>query len=160
MYEHPDCRIKLARNEDNYDLLFVQEIRRYFPFTPFVGARVRNDFVWSNCLFKRNTLVLLDVYGIDHDSRLWKKPYEFQPERFRKWDGNPYSFIPQGGGDHYDGHRCPGEMVVVEIMKVSLGYLATKVNYNVPRQNLTYPLRRIPTLPKSRFIINKVRRIY
>ncbi|WMJ88809.1 cytochrome P450 [Anaerocolumna sp. MB42-C2] len=159
MYEHPDCRIKLAKNENNYNLMFAQEVRRYFPFTPFVGARVRNDFVWSNCLFKRGTLVLLDVYGIDHDSRLWRKPYEFQPERFRKWGGNPYSFIPQGGGDYYDGHRCPGEMVVIEIMKASLGYMANKINYNVPRQNLTYSLKRIPTLPKSRFVINKVRRI-
>lgn len=157
MYEHPDSRIKLARDENNYALNFVQEIRRYYPFTPFVGARVRNDFVWNCCLFKKNTLVLLDVYGIDHDSRLWKKPYSFHPERFHNWNSNPYGFIPQGGGDYYEGHRCPGEMVTIEIMKESLKYLAAKINYTVPRQNLTYRLCRIPTLPRSRFIMKKVK---
>ncbi len=157
MYEHPDGKIKLARNDGNYALMFVQEIRRFYPFTPFVGARVRSDFVWNNCLFKKGTLVLLDVYGIDHDSRIWKKPYEFRPERFAKWNGNPYGFIPQGGGDHYNGHRCPGEMVTIGIMKTSLTYLAVNISYRVPRQNLNYSLRRIPTLPKSRFRINRVR---
>ncbi|MGB8451276.1 MAG: cytochrome P450 [Anaerocolumna sp.] len=160
MYEHPDCRIKLAKNENNYNLMFVQEIRRFYPFTPFVGARVKSDFVWNNCLFKKGMLVLLDVYGIDHDSRIWKKPYEFHPERFRKWNGNPFGFIPQGGGDHYEGHRCPGEMVTIEIMKASLTYLVSKINYNVPRQKLIVDLGRIPTLPKSRFVINRVRRIF
>ncbi len=158
-HEHPDSRIKIVRNENNYDLMFVQEIRRFYPFTPFVGARVRNDFVWNNYLFKKGTLVLLDVYGIDHDSRIWRKPYEFYPERFRKWNDKPYGFIPQGGGDHYDGHRCPGEMVTIGIMKASLTYLAANISYYVPRQNLTFHLGRIPTLPKSRFIINKVRRV-
>lgn len=157
LYERPDCRIKLAKNENNYALMFVQEVRRFYPFTPFVGARVRNDFVWNNCLFKKGTLVLLDVYGIDHDSRIWKKPYEFHPDRFLKWEGNAYGFIPQGGGDHYEGHRCPGEMVTIEIMKASLLYMTHRISYNVPKQNLTVDLGRIPALPKSRFIINQVK---
>ncbi len=158
LYEHPDCKIKLVRNENNYDLMFVEEIRRYYPFTPFVGARVRTEFVWNHNLFKKGTLVLLDIYGINHDSRIWRKPYEFMPERFRKWNSNPFGFVPQGGGDYYDGHRCPGEMVTIEIMKASLNYLAANLRYGVPRQNLNINLGRIPTLPQSRFIISRVKR--
>ena len=32
--------------------MFVQEVRRYYPFTPFLGARVKKDFVWNKCEFK------------------------------------------------------------------------------------------------------------
>ncbi len=159
MYEHPDCKIKLVMNENHYDLMFVQEVRRYYPFTPFVGARVKKEFVWNRCFFKKGTLVLLDVYGINHDSRIWKKPYEFYPERFRNKNVKPFGFIPQGGGDYYTGHRCPGEMATIEIMKASLTYLAGKLEYRVPRQNLKYSMARIPALPKSRFIINRVKRV-
>lgn len=158
LYEHPDCKIKLVRNENHYDLMFVEEVRRYYPFTPFVGARVKREFVWNHCLFKKGTLVLLDIYGINHDSRIWRKPYDFLPERFRNWNSNPFGFIPQGGGDYYDGHRCPGEMVTIEIMKTSLTYLTANLRYGVPRQNLNINLGRIPTLPQSRFIISHVKR--
>lgn len=157
MYQYSDCRSKIQKNENNYTHMFVQEVRRFYPFTPFVGARVKSDFIWNNCHFRKGTLVILDVYGIDHDSRLWKKPYEFIPERFGIWNGNPFSFIPQGGGDFFKGHRCPGEMVTIEIMKAGLSYLANNLEYHVPRQNLKYSMSRIPTLPQSRFVITKVK---
>jgi fatty-acid peroxygenase len=38
LHEHPGCREKLRAGEDHYDELFVQEVRRFYPFFPFVGA--------------------------------------------------------------------------------------------------------------------------
>lgn len=158
MYTHPVCRKKLQSMGERYVDMFVQEVRRYYPFTPFVGALVKKSFFWKNHLFKKGTLVLLDVYGIDHDPRIWDWPNEFRPERFFDRAKEPYEFIPQGGGDASKGHRCAGEIVTIAVMKESFLYLAGKIDYNVPRQNLKYSLRRIPTLPKSRFVISRVRR--
>jgi len=65
--------------------------------------------------------------------------------------------MPQGGGNER-GHRCAGEMVTLEVMKASLDFIANHLSYKVPVQDLKYPLSRIPTLPKSRFIMSHVKR--
>ncbi|MDF2472349.1 MAG: cytochrome [Anaerocolumna sp.] len=153
LYEHPECRNSFWLRNPDFNQQFVQEVRRYYPFAPFVGAMVKKNFIWDKYYFKKGTLVLLDIYGTNHDSRLWKHPYEFMPERFKKSDHNPYQFIPQGGGDYNNGHRCPGDMLTTEVMKASLDFIACHLSYKVPHQNMHYRLCRIPALPKSRFVI-------
>lgn len=157
MYQNPGSKNIIKSNNDEYANMFVQEVRRFYPFTPFVGARVKKKFIWRNFDFPKGTSVLLDVYGINHDSTIWDNPNKFYPERFLNWRENLYSFVPQGGGDPNNGHRCAGEMVTIKVMKESNKILACNLSYKVPKQNLRYSLRRMPTLPKSGFIINKVR---
>ena len=159
LHLHPDCNLKLRDKESNYSHMFAQEVRRFYPFTPFLGAKVRNDFIYNNIRYKKGTLVFLDVYGTNHDSRIWQKPYRFWPEHFLYRDGSPYEFIPQGGGDYDTGHRCPGEWIVVELLKTGMEYLAGRLTYRVPLQNLSYSLRRMPTRPASGFIMEDVRRV-
>lgn len=157
LLQNPQCRDKLINHELNYSHMFAQEIRRYYPFTPFLGAKVKNDFIYNNHYFKKGTLVFLDVYGINHDERIWKNPNEFCPERFAFMDGNPYDFIPQGGGDPTKGHRCPGEWVTVALLKSGMEFIAEHLSYRIPPQDLSYSLRRMPAIPKSRFIISNVK---
>jgi fatty-acid peroxygenase len=157
LYEHPEYKSKLQSSDNNELEMFVQEVRRYFPFTPFVGARVKKDFVCNGCEFEKETLVLLDVYGINHDSCIWDNPYEFLPERFKGWEFDPFEFIPHGGGDPGNGHRCPGEGITVEIMKATLDFLANKILFNVPEQDLSYSMASIPTFPESGFIMSDVK---
>ncbi len=109
LHEHPECRRELAAVGDDYLKLFVQEVRRFYPFFPFVGGRVRKEFDWRGRHFEEGAWVLLDLYGTNHDPRVWEEPRVFRPERFRDWDGSAFDFIPQGGGDHYLDHRCAGE---------------------------------------------------
>ena len=158
IYEHPECNEELMRGGDNYFEMFVQEVRRYYPFTPFLGARAHKDFVWNQYKFEKGMLVLLDVYGMNHDSQIWNNPDEFRPERFKEEKDRTFSFIPQGGGDPRKGHRCPGEGITIEIMKASLDFLVKKVDFEVPEQDLSYSLSRIPTLPQSGFIMKNIRK--
>ncbi len=157
LYEHPHCRKKLQSGNDQYVTMFVQEVRRYYPFAPFVGAFVRRNFIWKRYYFKKGTRVLFDIYGTNHDSSLWKRPDEFLPERFLHRPNNSFDFVPQGGGDYNTGHRCAGELATIEIMKVSLCFLVTYMKYKIPRQNLKYSLTRIPSLPKSGFVISNIK---
>lgn len=157
LYDYPKHTHKLLTGDDNELEMFVQEVRRYYPFTPFIGAKVKKDFVWNQCKFMEGVLVLLDVYGINHDSRLWDNPYSFEPERFRDFSGDPFAFIPHGGGDPAKGHRCPGEGFTVEIMKVSLDFLVNNIEFVVPQQDLSYDMAKIPTFPKSGFIMNSIK---
>ena len=156
LHQHPRCRERLRAGEAGYADLFGQEVRRFYPFFPAVMARVRHDFEWKGYRFPRGRRVMLDLYGTDHDPRTWDAPGEFRPERFRKWDGSPFNFIPQGGGDHHRNHRCPGEWIAVEVLKVAAGFLAGEITYDVPEQDLRIDRRRLPALPRSRFVITNV----
>jgi fatty-acid peroxygenase len=124
LHLNPGCRERLRRNEIGYADLFVQEVRRFYPFFPAVVARVRRDFEWKGYRFPRGRRVMLDLFGTDRDPRTWERPGEFWPERFREWDASQFNFVPQGGGDHRLTHRCAGEAITVELMKVALGFLA------------------------------------
>lgn len=158
LHEHPKSKDKLLAGNTHDFEMFVQEVRRFYPFGPFLGAKVRKDFVWNQYEFKEGTLVLLDMYGTNHDPRIWQDPAEFRPERFENWNRNNYNFIPQGGGDASQGHRCPGEGITIELMKTTLDFLVNTIEYDVPEQDLSYSLQRLPTYPESGFIMTKVRR--
>lgn len=158
LHEHPEYRQRIRTGEDDLVEPFVQEVRRFYPFFPFVGALVRRNFEWRGYRFPEGTKVLLDLYGTNHDSRSWGRPNEFWPERFHNWDGNPFDFIPQGGGDHLLSHRCPGEWITIELMKEALRFLTRSIEYDVPEQDLRISLRKIPALPASGFMMRNVRR--
>nr|WP_264185562.1 cytochrome P450 [Roseicella aerolata] len=157
LHLHSECRRRLQAGEAGYADLFVQEVRRFYPFFPAVMARTRRGFEWQGYRFPKGVRVMLDLYGTDHDPRSWDAPDEFRPERFRTWDGSPFDFIPQGGGDHHQGHRCPGEWITIELMKVAVDFLARRIAYDVPDQDLRIELSRLPALPRSRFVISNVR---
>ena len=157
LHLHPECGRRLQAGEAGYADLFVQEVRRFYPFFPAVIARTRRAFEWEGYRFTEGARVMLDLYGTDRDPRSWDAPEEFLPERFREWDGSPFSFIPQGGGDHFEGHRCPGEWIAIEIMKVTVDFLVRRIVYDVPAQDLRIELSRLPALPRSRFVISNVR---
>jgi fatty-acid peroxygenase len=56
-----------------------------------------------------------------------------------------------------DGHRCAGEWITIEAMKQAVTFLNDNLTYDVPPQDLRYNLRRMPTLPKSGFVMENVR---
>lgn len=156
LHEHPQYVAKLRSGGDEDLVHFVHEIRRFYPFFPAVAAVTKEDFSWRGHHFPKGQWVILDLHGTNHDQRYWEDPDLFQPNRFQHWDGNPYSFIPQGGGDHYQNHRCAGEWVTIEVMKVALRILTQEMDYRVPKQDLRIHLARMPAIPKSRFLIDRI----
>lgn len=157
LHDHPHCRQKLVDGDSDYSELFAQEVRRFFPFFPSVIALVRRDFEWKGYRFPAGTVVMLDLYGTNHDERVWNAPEEFQPERFRRLHSCPFSFIPQGGGDPHVHHRCPGEGIAIELMKVAAAFFTREIAYEVPPQDLKLDMSRLPALPREGFAIANVR---
>ena len=157
LYENPECKEKLKKKDPIYLEMFCQEVRRYYPFSPFIGAKVIKSFRWNHCVFKKNTLVMLDLYGMMHDEKLWKQPYTFNPDRFKKREKCLYDLMPQGGGNIHTGHRCAGDMITLKVMMAFTDYLVNKIEYTVPNQDLCIPLNQIPTLPRSGFIMKNVK---
>ncbi len=155
LHEHPEWRQSLQTDAALLDS-FVQEVRRYYGFFPFLAAIVRNDFTWQGYRFPRGTRVLLDLFGTNRDPRSWQDPATFQPDRFIRETANAYNFIPQGGGEHDTNHRCPGEWFTQSLIKVATEQLLTRMRYRVPTQALDIDWSRMPIIPKSRLVIDQV----
>lgn len=158
LHEHPESRARVLDGGDDEVEWFVQEVRRSYPFFPAVAARVRHDFEWNGARFPQGRLVLLDLYGTNRHPDLWDEPDRFRPERFATWEGDPYTLIPQGGGDHATGHRCPGEWITIRLMTSAVSLLARETDYHVPHQDLHVSLSRMPARPRSGFVLGGVRR--
>jgi fatty-acid peroxygenase len=160
LHEHPQWRARLAAADgEQFDAdleAFVHEVRRLYPFAPLIGARTTRDVVWRGHRLPAGRLVLLDLHGTDHDPQLWADPEQFDPERFAGRSPEPFSFVPQGGGDPATGHRCAGERLSVELLKSAVRAL-TRLSYDLPEQDLTVPLSRIPTRPRSGVVLTDVR---
>jgi fatty-acid peroxygenase len=157
MHEHPACRKRIAAGDEAYLTMFAEEVRRWYPFLPAIGGRALHAFDWHGMHIAKGTWVLLDLYGTDRHPAIWGDPEVFRPERFERFQSSGFDLIPQGGGDHYAGHRCPGEAATVDLVKSAAKLFATEIDYEVPPQDLSISLRRIPTLPASGMVIEKVR---
>jgi len=135
---------------------FVQEVRRFFPFFPQAVAKVKTDFVGLGYEFPKGGRALLDLHGTNHSRTTYKNPEVFQADRFLNVSPSAFNLIPQGGGDHFTGHRCAGEWMTIALMKASVRFLREEITYKVPPQNLDIDYRRLPALPFSRFQMDTV----
>lgn len=156
LHEHPHLRERAASHPDQARM-FVHEVRRLYPFFPAVAAIVRKDFEWSGFRFQRGARALLDLHGTSTDPRAWDNPQQFLPQRFAQPADRRFSFIPQGGGDAADGHRCAGEWITEALMLAALHMLTRGIEYRVPPQDLRLNLRRLPALPRDGFKIDRIR---
>jgi fatty-acid peroxygenase len=161
LHRWPASRDRL-RAGGAYATAFAHEVRRYYPFAPFIGGRAPREVEWDGERVPAGSMVLLDLFGQDHDPELFPEPYAFRPERFLTEDGDrvrdigPWELVPQGAGDPRTGHRCPGEDVTVALL-ASLAVRLARLGYRLPDQDLTISLRRIPARPASGVVLSDVR---
>jgi fatty-acid peroxygenase len=158
LHAHPAARAWLAESPDVERLTaFAQEVRRLYPFFPFIAGRVRAPFQWRGEEFRQGAWMILDLHGTHHDPSLWEAPDQFHPARFAGADPDPHALLPQGGGEHAETHRCPGEWLTLEFMRRTALRLLSSIRYTVPPQDLSVDLARMPALPSSGMILDDVR---
>ncbi len=154
-HRHPRTADPIRAGHAAYLEAFAQEVRRMAPFIPMIGGRALRSFEWRGHRFEQDDWVLIDLFGTDRDGKLWDWPDEFRPERFIEREPTPYDLIAQGAGDHPVTHRCPGEWITMEVLKMS-GQMLARLTYEVPPQDLSVNLSRIPALPASGFVLRNV----
>jgi fatty-acid peroxygenase len=158
MHTYPEWRPRLASGDEAVLEAFAHEVRRFYPFAPALGAKVRREFTWLGHRFTRGSLVMLDVFGTDRDPQAWPDPERFDPDRFIGREPDKLAWVPHGDGDPATSHRCAGEGVTTELLKTAERYLAG-LRYDIPSQDLRVPLTRMPTRPHSGFVMTNVRRV-
>lgn len=156
LHRRPGMRERLRGDDLSYAVAFAHELRRFYPFAPFVGGRAVTDLEWRGEPIPSGTMILLDLFGQNHDPAVHDDPYTFEPRRFLQRPPARDELIPQGGGDRAAGHRCPGEDVTVALLRDLAPRLA-RLEYDVPEQDLRIPLNRMPTRVRSGFVIEGVR---
>ncbi len=148
----PENRQRLAAGDPAFAEAWAHEVRRFYPFAPFIGGRAPREVEFDGVRIPENSVVLLDLFGQNHDPELWDAPYEFRPERFLGRDIDAYELVPQGGGDPRTGHRCPGEQLTVALLS-ALAVRLARLEVDVPEQDLTIALHRIPARPASGVVL-------
>ena len=143
---------RLASGEPAFAAAWAHEVCRFYPFAPFIGGRAPREVEWDGERVPANSMVLLDLYGQNHDPELWGDPYTFRPERFLGREIGAFELVPQGGGDPRTGHRCPGEQVTVAVLS-ALAVRLARLPTDVPEQDLSISLRRIPAKPASGVVL-------
>jgi fatty-acid peroxygenase len=152
MIRWPQNKKRLVDGDPAVAEAFAHEVRRFYPFAPFIGGRAPREVAWDGVRIPENSMVLLDLYGQNHDPDLWDDPYAFRPERFLDREIGEFELVPQGGGDPRTNHRCPGEQLTVRLL-AALGVELARVQFDVPEQDLTIALHRIPARPASGVVL-------
>jgi len=148
----PEHRDRLASGDPAFAEAWAHEVRRYYPFAPFIGGRAPQETSYDGERIPKNSVVLLDLYGQNHDAELWPDPYEFRPDRFLDREIGEFKLVPQGGGDPRTGHRCPGEQLTVSLLS-ALAVRLARLSFDVPDQDLDIALHRIPARPASGVVL-------
>ncbi|CAN0871273.1 Desmethyl-deoxy-podophyllotoxin synthase [Linum grandiflorum] len=104
----------------------IQETLRLHPPLPLLLPREgREEVKVDGYEIPWKTKVIINAWAIGRDSRYWKEPEQFNPERFSECDadykGKYFQYIPFGAGRR----MCPGiafGMVVAKLMMENLLY--------------------------------------
>ena len=147
---------KLRTDDPQYLTNFVNEVRRYYPFVPMLGARAKTDFEYNGYQINKGQLTLLDIYGILHDETIWEEPEKFNPDRFANQKISPYTLLPQGGGEFDVGHRCAGEWITIEMLKISAKALSQWMKFDINSRDKNFSLTRFPSFPANGLQINNI----
>ena len=149
LHEHPMwCGLFCSGNED-FIPDFCEEVRRISPFFPFTAAVAKRDLDWQGAKIAAGTRILFDIHGTNNDSRNFPLPARFRPERMLDWQLDDPCFVPQGAGDVATTHRCPGEAVTLALMGSAVQMLCCRMKYDVPDQDMSIAMNRIPAQPAS-----------
>ncbi|HET7736125.1 MAG TPA: cytochrome P450 [Nocardioidaceae bacterium] len=144
-----EWRVRLERDSEREAIAFAQEVRRHAPFVPALLGRAARDADWGGCPVRKDDLVLLDVWAVNHDERRWHHASAFDPDRFLTDDPDEFDMVPQGGGDRGLTHRCPGEPLTIALLAQTARFLASNA---WSAFDGTYDETRIPARPAIRLV--------
>ena len=155
LHDYPRYKLALRAGELSA-AAFTREVLRFYPLTPFVAARVRHTFQWRGIAFAKHDFALLDNYGLLRDKRYWEDPEAFLPERFEPKHPGVTALVPQCTANPSNDSHARVDALTFALLERAVERLA-ELDYEVPAQDLSYSLSRMPALPNSGFVVGNVR---
>ncbi|EOY14638.1 Cytochrome P450 [Theobroma cacao] len=132
-------RDKLVEESDIKKLVYLRailkETLRLYPAGPLsLPHESMEDCIVSGYHIPAGTRLLINVYKIHRDPRVWSDPCEFQPERFlttyKDFDvrGQNFELIPFGSGRR----MCPGVSFALQVLELTLANLLQGFELGTP----------------------------
>lgn len=107
-----------------YFQALIKETYRLHPAGPLlVPHKAESQVEISSYTIPKNTQILINVWAIGRDPRVWPNPNSFQPERFLNtkidFKGHDFQLIPFGSGRR----MCPGLALADRMLQLTVAYL-------------------------------------
>lgn len=160
LFSRPDIYQRLRAEFTQLQDSFIQEMRRYYPFFPMLPAFATKDVEIDGYRIPKDSWVVLDLYGTNHDERSIESPEVFRISRYLGKEKHisydeEYEMIAQGGGKFEAMHRCAGEWITLHTLRVFSNQLVNKYEFSVPDQDWSIPMNQFPTFPNSKALVLK-----
>lgn len=116
----------------------VKETLRLYPPGPLSGPReATEDCYVGKYHVKKGTRLIVNLWKLQRDSRIWEQPNEFKPERWFleehsniNFRGQNFEYIPFSSGRR----MCPGLMFGIQVVHLTLAKLLHGFNISTPRE--------------------------
>ncbi|RVW67716.1 Cytochrome P450 81D11 [Vitis vinifera] len=108
-------------NQLPYLHCIIKESQRMHPVGPIIPHESSGECTVGGYRIPHGTMLLVNVWAIQNDSRVWEEPRKFTPERFEGMELEKHGFrlMPFGSGRR----GCPGEGLAVRMVGLVLGSL-------------------------------------
>ena len=137
--EHHVGMYRQVEESDIKNLVFLQaiikETLRLYPAGPLLGPReALEDCNVAGYNVKAGTRLVVNVWKIQRDPRVWTNPSSFQPERFLTSHvnvdvrGQNFELIPFGSGRR----SCPGVSFAIQVLHLTLARLLHAFEFATP----------------------------
>ncbi|KAH6765421.1 cytochrome P450 [Perilla frutescens var. hirtella] len=132
--EEVDAHISKDRHVNDSDIknlvyleAVVKETFRLYPAGPIIGfhSALEDCTLSTGHHIPSGTRLLVNIWKIQHDEKIWPEPLEFRPERFMTshkdidMRGQNFELIPFGSGRR----SCPGTSLALQMIHLTLASL-------------------------------------
>lgn len=79
----------------------IKESLRIYPSVPVISRSATEDIMLAGHRVPKDTTILVHIYDLHHDEKLFPDPEKFDPDRFLLENSagrHPYAYIPFSAG--------------------------------------------------------------
>lgn len=111
----------------------LTEVLRHLTIAPLFAHKTTRETTLSGYKIPKDTMVLLNIWSIQHDEREWENPEDFDPNRFLDSEGHfsgtsKMGFVPFGLGRRI----CPGESLAKTELFLLSATMLQKFKFETP----------------------------
>lgn len=128
-----------AKESDIKNLTYLQavvkETLRLYPPAPLAGPHESTEDCYVDGYYiPKRTRLIVNLWKLHRDPRVWSKPHEFEPERFLKahvgidYRGQNFEYIPFSFGRR----MCPGITFASQVVHLTLARLLQGFDISTP----------------------------
>lgn len=126
----------------------IRETLRLYPVAPFITRYLPKNTTISGYHIPKDTLVIMSLYTISRDSKYFKNPENFNPERWLRTDSN--KIMQQASLPFAMGARsCIGRKIAEVQLQLALAYLVRNFNIKLCEDREVEMVLKMVAVPKE-----------